>query len=80
MNYTTVANATFILCGLSPIWVALFSVLVLRRRYRWLGWLGQAVGLGGRDDPGAGARRARRFGRGRDHRDRAAASATRRSR
>jgi drug/metabolite transporter (DMT)-like permease len=47
MNYTTVANATFILCGLSPIWVALFSVLVLRRRYRWLGWLGQAVGLGG---------------------------------
>jgi len=47
MNYTTVANATFILCGLSPIWVALFSVLVLRRRYRWLGWLGQAAGLAG---------------------------------
>jgi drug/metabolite transporter (DMT)-like permease len=38
MNYTTVANATFILCGLSPIWVALFSVLALRRRYR--GWVG----------------------------------------
>jgi len=47
MNYTTVANATFILCGLSPVWVALFSVLVLGRRYRWLGWLGQVVGLGG---------------------------------
>ncbi len=47
MNYTTVANATFILCGLSPIWVALFSVLVLHRRYRWMGWLGQAVGLAG---------------------------------
>lgn len=47
MNHTTVANATFILCGLSPIWVALFSVLVLHRRYRWLGWLGQAVGLAG---------------------------------
>ncbi len=47
MNYTTVANATFILCGLSPIWVAVFSVLVLGRRYRWLGWLGQVVGLGG---------------------------------
>jgi drug/metabolite transporter (DMT)-like permease len=47
MSYTTVANATLLLGGLSPIWVALFSVAVLRRRYRWLGWLGQLVGLAG---------------------------------
>jgi drug/metabolite transporter (DMT)-like permease len=47
MAYTTAANATLLLGGLSPIWVALFSVLVFRLRYRWLAWLGQALGLGG---------------------------------
>jgi drug/metabolite transporter (DMT)-like permease len=47
MRLTSAANATFIAGGLCPIWVALFSVLVWRRRYRWLGWLGQALGLGG---------------------------------
>ena len=47
MAHTTAANATLLLGGLSPIWVALFSVLVFRLRYRWLAWLGQALGLGG---------------------------------
>jgi drug/metabolite transporter (DMT)-like permease len=47
MGMTSVANATFIVGGLCPIWVALFSVLALGQRYRWLGWAGQALGLAG---------------------------------
>ena len=47
MAHTTVANATLLLGGLSPIWVALFSMAVFHLRYRWLAWLGQAAGLGG---------------------------------
>ncbi len=47
MGMTSVANATFIVAGLCPIWVALFSVLVRGQRYRWLGWLGQGLGLAG---------------------------------
>lgn len=47
MRLTSAANATFITAGLCPLWVASFSVLVWRRRYRWLGWLGQALGLSG---------------------------------
>lgn len=47
MLHTGAANATLIVGGLSPIWVALFSALFLRLRYGWLGWTGQAVGLGG---------------------------------
>jgi drug/metabolite transporter (DMT)-like permease len=47
MEHTTAANATLIVGGLSPIWVALFSVAVLGLRYRAIGWLGQGVGLGG---------------------------------
>ena len=47
MGLTSAANATFIVAGLCPIWVALFSVLALGLRYRWLGWLGQGLGLAG---------------------------------
>lgn len=47
MRFTSAANATFIICGLTPIWVALFSIVVYRRRYRWSGWLGQILGLSG---------------------------------
>lgn len=47
MSFTTAANATLIGGGLCPIWVALFSILVLRLRYGWLGWTGQALGLAG---------------------------------
>lgn len=47
MHDTTAANATLLVGGLSPIWVALFAFAVLGRRPRWLGWLGQLVGLGG---------------------------------
>ncbi len=47
MHLTTAANATLLVGGLSPVWVALFSVAALGLRPRWLGWLGQAVGLGG---------------------------------
>jgi drug/metabolite transporter (DMT)-like permease len=47
MRETTAANATLLVGGLSPIWVALFSAVVFRRTNRWLGWLGQAVGLAG---------------------------------
>ncbi|HXJ23408.1 MAG TPA: DMT family transporter [Polyangia bacterium] len=46
MRYTSAANAT-LLVGLSPIWVALTAALVWRQRFSALGWLGQAVGLGG---------------------------------
>ncbi|HJV23642.1 MAG TPA: DMT family transporter [Holophagaceae bacterium] len=47
MHHTGAANATLLVGGLSPIWVALFSFAFLRLRYSWLGWAGQAVGLGG---------------------------------
>jgi drug/metabolite transporter (DMT)-like permease len=47
MHLTTAANATLLVGGLSPVWVALFSFAVLGRRPTWLGWLGQAVGLAG---------------------------------
>ena len=47
MGRTTAANATLLVGGLSPIWVALYSVAVFGRRYRALGWLGQAAGLAG---------------------------------
>lgn len=47
MHHTSAANATLLVGGLSPIWVALFSVLFLRLRFAPLGWLGQAVGLAG---------------------------------
>ncbi len=47
MHHTGAANATLLVGGLSPIWVALFSFAFLRLRYGWMGWAGQAVGLGG---------------------------------
>ncbi len=47
MVYTGAANATLLVGGLSPIWVALFSFLFLRLRYGWVGWTGQALGLAG---------------------------------
>ncbi len=47
MQFTSAANSTFIVCGLAPVWVALFSVAVYGARYRWMGWLGQAFGVGG---------------------------------
>jgi drug/metabolite transporter (DMT)-like permease len=47
MNHTSAANATFLVCGLSPVWVALFSVAFYRLRYRWFGWAGQALSLTG---------------------------------
>src|SRR5512145_877793 len=45
MNYTSAANSTFIVCGLAPVWVALFSVSFYQTRYRSVGWLGQALGV-----------------------------------
>lgn len=47
MVHTSAANATLIVGGLSPIWVALFSVAVLNLRYGWVGWTGQVAGLSG---------------------------------
>lgn len=47
MHHTSAANATLLVGGLSPIWVALFSFAFLHLRYGWLGWAGQIVGLGG---------------------------------
>jgi drug/metabolite transporter (DMT)-like permease len=47
MKATSAANSTFIVCGLAPLWVALFSVAVYRTRYRWTGWLGQILGVSG---------------------------------
>jgi len=47
MEHTSAANATFLVCGLTPVWVALFSVAVYHTRYRWSGWLGQALGVFG---------------------------------
>jgi drug/metabolite transporter (DMT)-like permease len=47
MQHTSAANSTFIVCGLTPIWVALFSVSVYGTRYCWTGWLGQLCGITG---------------------------------
>lgn len=47
MHHTTAANATLLVAGLSPVWVALFSVVWLHLRYDALAWLGQALGFGG---------------------------------
>jgi drug/metabolite transporter (DMT)-like permease len=47
MHDTTAANATLLVSGLAPVWVALTSVLVLGARLDALAWLGQALGLGG---------------------------------
>jgi drug/metabolite transporter (DMT)-like permease len=47
MRATTAANATLLVGGLSPIWVALFSAIVFGSRAGLVGWLGQAVGLAG---------------------------------
>lgn len=47
MRYTTAANATLLAGGLAPVWVTLFSALALGLRPGWLGWIGQALGLGG---------------------------------
>ncbi len=47
MSHTSAANATLLVGGLSPVWVALFSVLFLRLRFGPLGWIGQAASLGG---------------------------------
>ena len=73
MEHTTAANATLIVGGLSPIWVALFSTAVLGLRYRAIGWLGQCVGLGGALVLGL-ARGARGGGSGRGEAIAAAAS------
>jgi drug/metabolite transporter (DMT)-like permease len=47
MHHTTAANATLLVGGLSPVWVALFSVALLHLRHDALAWVGQALGLGG---------------------------------
>lgn len=47
MHETTAANATLLVSGLAPVWVALFAVAVLHLRYDGLAWLGQALGVGG---------------------------------
>ena len=47
MHDTTAANATLLVGGLSPVWVALFAVSVLHLRYDALAWMGQALGVGG---------------------------------
>jgi drug/metabolite transporter (DMT)-like permease len=46
MHLTSAANAT-LLVGLSPLWVALFSFFVLKRRLGGLGWAGQLAGFVG---------------------------------
>jgi drug/metabolite transporter (DMT)-like permease len=47
MHDTTAANATLLVSGLAPVWVALFSIAILHLRYDALAWAGQALGLGG---------------------------------
>jgi drug/metabolite transporter (DMT)-like permease len=47
MLHTSAANSTFIVCGLAPVWVALFSIVFYGLHYRWLGWLGQVLCLSG---------------------------------
>ena len=47
MKDTSAANSTFIVCGLTPVWVALYSVAVHKTRYRLSGWVGQTLGVSG---------------------------------
>lgn len=47
MHDTTAANATLLVSGLAPVWVALWSVFALGARPDALGWVGQACGLAG---------------------------------
>jgi drug/metabolite transporter (DMT)-like permease len=47
MHETSAANATLLVGGLSPLWVALFSFFALGRRVGALGWTGQLVGFAG---------------------------------
>jgi drug/metabolite transporter (DMT)-like permease len=47
MRHTTAANATLLVGGLSPVWVALFSAFAFQLRYDGLAWFGQALGVGG---------------------------------
>jgi drug/metabolite transporter (DMT)-like permease len=47
MHETSAANATLLVGGLAPIWVALFSFFALGRRVGPLGWLGQLAGFAG---------------------------------
>jgi drug/metabolite transporter (DMT)-like permease len=47
MHETTAANATLLVGGLSPIWVALFSFFAMGRRVGPIGWLGQLAGFEG---------------------------------
>jgi len=47
MARTSAANATLLVGGLSPLWVALFASAVLGHRLAPAGWLGQLAGLAG---------------------------------
>jgi drug/metabolite transporter (DMT)-like permease len=47
MHDTSAANATLIVGGLAPIWVALFAFFAMGRRVGPLGWLGQLTGFAG---------------------------------
>ncbi|HVU53075.1 MAG TPA: DMT family transporter [Polyangia bacterium] len=47
MHETSAANATLLVGGLSPLWVALFAFFALGRRVGPLGWLGQLAGFAG---------------------------------
>ena len=47
MHETTAANATLLVSGLAPVWVAVFAVTVLHLRYDALAWMGQALGVRG---------------------------------
>lgn len=47
MHFTSAANATLLVAGLSPVWVALVAMAFLHLRYGPIGWLGQAMGLSG---------------------------------
>jgi drug/metabolite transporter (DMT)-like permease len=47
MTRTSAANATLILGGLCPVWVALISTTILGVSYGFRGWIGQCIGVGG---------------------------------
>lgn len=47
MTRTSAANATLILGGLCPVWVALISTTFFGVRYGFRGWSGQCIGVGG---------------------------------
>jgi drug/metabolite transporter (DMT)-like permease len=47
MHFTSAANATLLVGGLSPVWVAMVAMVFLHLRYGPLGWAGQALGLVG---------------------------------